>query len=237
MNQNPLMPEPARRIVMLGTGTGIGKTWAALALTRALIRGGAPAVALKPIESGVSGQFGAGDSDAELLARASSSPPLLPPYRLPDPISPHLAARRAGLTLELGRTLEYVRACGTLAAPVFVVIESAGGVFSPLAPDVTNFEFARGLDPADWVLCAPDALGVLHQLTATLEAMRARGREPDFVILSSPAVPDASTGTNAAELAALRITRPIAVLGRDREADIEPLANALLASTRRTLGN
>jgi dethiobiotin synthetase len=230
------MPAPTRRIVMLGTGTGIGKTWAALALTRALILGGASTVALKPIESGVSGAFGAGDSDAELLARASSSPPSLPPYRLPDPISPHLAARRAGLTLELSPTLEYVRACETVA-PTFVVIESAGGVFSPLAPGVTNFEFARGLDPADWVLCAADALGVLHQLTATLEAMRARGREPDFVILSAPAVPDASTGTNAAELAALRITRPIAVLGRDREADIEPLANALLGSTRLTLGN
>jgi dethiobiotin synthetase len=78
---------------------------------------------------------------------------------------------------------------------------------------------------------------VLHQLTATLEAMRARGREPDFVILSAPAAPDASTGSNATELAALGIARPITVLGRDREADIEPLVDALLASNRGTLGD
>jgi dethiobiotin synthetase len=223
-------PAPARRIIMLGTGTGIGKTWTALALTHALIRRGTPTMALKPIESGVSGSFGPGDSDAELLARASSTAPLQPPYRLPEPISPHLAARRAGVTLELARTLEYVRACES-AAPAFVIVESAGGVFSPLAAGVTNYDLARCLEPAFWVLCAPDALGVLHQLTATLEAMRARGREPDCVVLSAPAVPDASTGSNAAELAALNITRPIAVLGRNREADIAPLAAALLRST------
>jgi dethiobiotin synthetase len=223
-------PAPPRRIVMLGTGTSIGKTWTTLALTRALIRCGAPTIALKPIESGVSGPFGPGDSDAELLARASSATPLPPPYRLPEPISPHLAARRAGVTLELARTLEYVRACES-AAPAFVVVESAGGVFSPLAAGVTNYDLARCLEPAFWVLCAPDALGVLHQLTATLEAMRARGREPDCVVLSAPAAPDASTGSNAAELTALSITQPIAVLGRNREADIAPLADALLGST------
>lgn len=224
-----------RRVVLLGTGTGIGKTWTSLALTRALVRRGAATLALKPIESGVPDDFGPGDSDAELLARASSATPTAPPYRLPDPISPHLAASRAGITLDLGVALRYVQSCES-SSPEFVLVESAGGVFSPLAPGVTNFELARALDPAFWVLCAPDALGVLHQLTATLEAMRARGREPDCVVLSAPADPDASTGTNATELATLGITRPLAVLGRNRESDISPLADALLARSKHLAG-
>lgn len=227
----PIPAPRSTRVVVLGTGTGIGKTWTTLALTRTLVGRGAATIAVKPIESGVPEAFGPGDSDGELLARASSTAPAPPPYRLPEPISPHLAARRAGVSLEVSRAVAYVRAC-ELTAPAFVLTESAGGVFSPLGPGVTNFELARALDPAIWVLCAPDALGVLHQLTATLEAMRARGRGPDFVVLSASGHPDASSGSNAAELAALGIARPVAVLGRDREVDIEPLAHALLAGAR-----
>jgi dethiobiotin synthetase len=228
MTATPSVSQRPTRVVVLGTGTGIGKTWLTLALTRALVRRDAATIALKPVESGVPAAFGIGDSDGELLARASSTHPAPPPYRLVEAISPHLAARRAGVTIELARAVGYVRACEA-TAPQFLVIESAGGVFSPLAPGSTNFEFARALEPAIWVLCAPDALGVLHQLTATLEAMRARGREPDFVVLSAPGHSDPSTGSNAAELAALGIARPIAALGRGHEADIEPLAHALLA--------
>ena len=36
------------------------------------------------------------------------------------------------------------------------------------------------------MLVAPDALGVLHELTATLTALAARGRSPDFVVLFLP---------------------------------------------------
>jgi len=220
-----------QRVLLLGTGTGIGKTWTTLALTRALVQRGLSALALKPIESGVPIAFGPGDSDGELLARASSAVPPPPPYRLPDPISPHLAASRAALTLDLAQVVAYVEAAESSLTPHpdFVLLESAGGVFSPLGPGLTNFELARALDPSIWVLCAPDALGVLHQLTATLEAMKARGRQPDFVVLSAPETPDASTGTNAAELEKLGIARPAAVLGRHREADVEPLVRALFS--------
>ena len=87
------------RIVVLGTGTGVGKTWVSGALAEALRRRGAWVVALKPIETGVSGDAGSGAaSDGDLLARASSQTPLAPRFTFPDPVSPapRRSTRRAG---------------------------------------------------------------------------------------------------------------------------------------------
>jgi dethiobiotin synthetase len=221
-----------RRIVVLGTGTAVGKTWVAVHLARALRSLSQAVSALKPIESGVSAAANQA-SDAELLANASSSRPADPPYRLPDPVSPHLAARRASLSITLHETLTYVQSHTTSSAararPDWILVETAGAVLSPLAPDLTNWDLARALEPAVWVLVAPDALGVLHDLSATLEVLRARGREPDHVVLSAARQADASTGTNAAELASLGIVQPSANFARDSLAEFESFAKRLLA--------
>jgi dethiobiotin synthetase len=228
---NPGADDPRIRIVLLGTGTNVGKTWFGANLCRALRRHGAHCVALKPVESG----WTPGSSDAELLAVASGHSPPPSPYRFEPPISPHLAARLSGrvLTAELVRdhTLDASRGMSCNAS-CFAIIETAGGLFSPLAPGVTNWDVARALDPALWILVAPDSLGVLHDVTASLEAARARGRSPDFVALSAARPSDASTGTNSAELTRLGIVTPAATLTRG-DGDLSRFAAHLLESTRR----
>jgi dethiobiotin synthetase len=110
-----------------------------------------------------------------------------------------------------------------------LLVETAGGLFSPLAESLTNWDVARSLEPARWLLVAPDALGVLHDVTATLGAAAARGRTPDLVVLSAAREPDASTGTNAGELQRLGlVARPFA-LGRNESTGIASLVDALLA--------
>jgi dethiobiotin synthetase len=106
-------------------------------------------------------------------------------------------------------------------------------VFSPLGPGVTNFELALALEPATWVLVAADALGVLHDVSATLRAMRACGREPEHLVLSGAREPDASTGSNATELATLGIARPSAVLARDDDRGVSDLLERLLDDAAR----
>jgi dethiobiotin synthetase len=227
---NPGADDPRTRIVLLGTGTNVGKTWFGANLCRALRHLGAHCVAVKPVESG----WTPGSSDAELLAAACGHAPPPSPYRFEPPISPHLAARLSGrvLTAELIRdhALDALRdmPCN---APCFGVIETAGGLFSPLAPGVTNWDVARALDPALWILIAPDSLGVLHDVTASLEAARARGRSPDLVALSAARPSDASTGTNAAELTRLGIVTPAATLTRG-DGDLSRFAAHLLEVTR-----
>ena len=94
------------RIVVLGTGTGVGKTWVTRTLSEALGRAGAWVLALKPVETGVGPTA---VTDASVLASASSEPPPPPPFVFSEPISPHLAARRAGSSVAIDAVLEYVR--------------------------------------------------------------------------------------------------------------------------------
>jgi dethiobiotin synthetase len=115
----------------------------------------------------------------------------------------------------------------------YQLIETAGGLFSPLSRGTTNLDLALALEPALWILVAHDGLGVLHDVRTTLLALRAMtNRTPDYLVLSASRAPDASTGTNARELARLGLPRPVAVLsaGGDASAELLPLARALARS-------
>jgi dethiobiotin synthetase len=207
-----------RRIIVLGTGTGVGKTHVSVALGRAFaasdprLRIGL----LKPVETGRQPHT---DGDAQHLERENrgvSAPVPHPLYGFEPPISPHLAARRAGRPIDVREVALWVEAWERAQAARstdVLVIESAGGVFTPLGDNATNFDLARALEPAIWLLVAPDALGVLHELTATLRALGAAGRAPDHVVLSAARGSDESTGTNADELRRLGIADPVLELG------------------------
>ena len=228
-----------QRLVILGCGTNVGKTRVGVALLQALERRGLPCLGLKPIESGVPlNSTDARGTDAALLAAAGSlrgAASAAAFYALSEPISPHLAARNMGITIDVSLASAWIaRHEETMTSSIvsdsapWSVVETAGGVFSPLNSGATNFDLARALEPATWVLVAADALGVLHDVSATLQAMVARGRPPDHVVLSAARPADASTGRNAAELATLGIVQPSAVLARDDDRGIEPLVERLL---------
>lgn len=222
-----------RRWVVLGAGTGVGKTFVAAGLARALARAGDAVAAVKPIESGLAPQTGEGGapqgSDARELERASfhvKHPSRHPLFGFVAPVTPALAARREGQRIDLAALQPWLAELAGKdgAAVVEVVVETAGGVFSPLSEAETNLDLALRLEPALWVLVASDRLGVLHELGATLRAMAASARLPDWIVLSAPAETDASTGTNADELAALGLGVPIVTLGRGEQEPLFALA-------------
>jgi dethiobiotin synthetase len=194
--------EDPMRIVVAGTGTEIGKTHVSCALARHLARS-QPVLALKPVESG-------GVEDARALS-AACGVASLPFHALGEPISPHLAARREGRAIALEPIRRWVEERErSQPEDVTTLIETAGGLFSPLGPGLSNADLARALDPDALLLVAPDRLGVLHDVAATLAAWR----DAAVVVLSAPEHPDASTGTNAAELASLGLADVAAVFPR-----------------------
>ena len=211
MDTNELSPARGVRIAVVGTGTDVGKTHFGVALLHALQRRGCSAVGLKPVESGiVDGQSG---SDTSKLAAVSSFHVKHPaPYRLPDPVSPHLAARRAGVVIELPRIVAWVSAC---AAP-WTIVETAGGLLSPLAPVMTNRDLVAALTPDVVVLVGVDRLGTLHDVAACQLALaRALPRDLDcVVVLQAPEVADASTGTNGSELVTLKMVDEVVLVPR-----------------------
>ena len=94
-------------IFITGTDTGIGKTLVAASLLRALQAKGLRAIGMKPVASGCAlTPQGWRNDDAELLRTHASGAPdyaLVNPYALPEAIAPHLAARHAGVVIELAR--------------------------------------------------------------------------------------------------------------------------------------
>jgi dethiobiotin synthetase len=193
-------------VVVTGTGTGLGKTHLGLALTSRAQRPRSPGsgaqvvAAWKPIESGVVGGVA---QDHEALREASSfhvKQDLALAYGLAAAVSPHLAARREGVVIELAPIAERVRLLRSRAD--LVLVELPGGLFTPLDDRTLNVDLARTLEPTSVLLVARDRLGVLHEVLSTVRAAAAAGVRVSGVALTTiaPTPGDASRGTNAAEL-------------------------------------
>lgn len=157
------------RILVLGTGTEIGKTFISTRALGALAARGARALGVKPVESGLA-ELRPGEADYERLGAAGIFT-AFPCYGLPEPLSPHLAARRAGRALELSEILEWTQGLERARAPEVTWVETAGGAFSPLSETMVNADLIRALEPSLVVLVAPDRLGVLHDVRAALSAL------------------------------------------------------------------
>lgn len=188
------------RLVLVGTGTDVGKTHVTACLALAARSRGLRVSAYKPVATGFTGVC----EDAQVHADATGAPYVAPTFTYARPVSPHLAAREEGRPIDL----EVVRCrAGELAVSVDVqLVETAGGLFSPLAAGpaaITNLDLWRVLAPALVILVAPDRIGVLHDVSATVLAARALGMPLPRIVLSAPSAPDASTGENAREIEAL----------------------------------
>jgi dethiobiotin synthetase len=203
-------------VIVTGTGTGIGKTHVAVAILHAWAAGKKRIVGWKPIETGVDGSVG---EDARRLHSAASLHVKHPPATYRAPLSPHLAAELENREVPLRELAESLAEIRTLADGVLV--ELPGGLFSPVSSSRLAADWIPTLDPTRVVLVAPNRLGVLHDVLASLRA--AAGLPFSHVVLSAVEHPDSSSPTNARELG--RFTR-LPVLEAPRSSALD-LASAL----------
>lgn len=166
----------AARIYVTGTDTGVGKSLASAALLHALRARGQRAVGMKPVASGCERTAdGWRNEDALLLQAASDPRPIyadVNPYALPSPTAPQLAAREAGITVDI-EPLQ--AACTRLAAAAdTVVVEGVGGWMAPLADGLDQAALARALG-AEVVLVVGLRLGCLSHARLTARAVEADG--------------------------------------------------------------
>lgn len=173
-------------LAVAGTGTGVGKTTVGVALVRLLAKR-FTVRAFKPLETG-------GDDDGRALTEASGfdAGPLI---QLALPAAANVAARAEGRELDLGSLARSVWERATEAN--VLVLETPGGLFSPLHDDgTTNADWLERVEPDCLVLVAPNRLGVLHDVEAV---RRASKRRIDAVVLTGWAS-DASAVSNAEEI-------------------------------------
>jgi dethiobiotin synthetase len=196
------------RVMIVGTGTEIGKTHVTECLLAQARSRGVRARAYKPIATGVASRC----EDAERHAEAGQAPYEHPTFAYRRPVSPHLASREEARPIDLDRIR---KRADEIASDVEVLfVEGAGGLFTPLSDSITNVDLLRSLMPAVVLLVAPDRLGVLHDVYATQRAARARDVRVDAVVLSHPPIPDESSTSNAQELERLGLGPVAAVFPR-----------------------
>ena len=230
-------------VFVTGTGTDVGKTHVSCALLAAARAStlGARIGAWKPVLTGVptDGSGLAEPTDGERHATYLGHATPAPAHVFAPPVSPHLAAREAGVRLCIHRLAD--AALAHAARNDVLLIEGAGGLFSPIADDTTYADFigvlrARLGDALRVLLVAPDRLGVLHDLRATTLAARLVGAPLTALALSAPASADASTGRNAAEVQHLLLGPLAGVFPRAEPDAPESLAVARAVWKRLGLG-
>jgi len=203
-----------RPLLVTGTDTGIGKTFATAAIAAALTARGLRVGVAKPVETGcrrVGGELYAEDA-ATLAAAAHLDVPIeqVCPYRFPDPLAPSLAAARAGATVAV-ETLRRTFTDAAARADVYL-IEGAGGLLVPLTAAFTYADLARALD-ATVVVVVGSRLGALNHALLTFEALAARGITVCGYVLNRIVPPgDLAADTNAGELARLTTVRGLGEL-------------------------
>ncbi|WP_372662276.1 dethiobiotin synthase, partial [Hydrogenophaga sp.] len=117
-------------------------------------------------------------SEDALALRAASTvqvpPELDNPVLLPDPLSPHIAAARAGVAIDVPHIVACFQRLAERAD--FVVVEGAGGFYVPLSDQLTGADLCQALG-LPVVLVVGLRLGCLNHALLTAQAIRAHGLE------------------------------------------------------------
>ncbi len=167
-------------VIVLGTATGVGKTWVTAALVQTLQDAGIEAVARKPVQSYAPEDAAA--TDAHLLAVHESPGQVCPPHRWYDvPMAPPMAADALGRP-----SFTVADLVGELRWPPATqvgLVETVGGPRSPVAADGDSRDLAAALDP-DLVLLVADAgLGAINAVRLSVGAVTTLGK-PVLVMLN-----------------------------------------------------
>jgi dethiobiotin synthase len=161
------------RYFITGTDTDVGKTvacaWAMLH-TRARY--------WKPVQAGLDETD---EATIRALTEAGDERFIATTYSLPEPLSPHEAAKRAGVVIEMDNFK-----LPNDDEPL--IVEGAGGLMVPLNDKslVIDLIVQLGL-PA--ILVCRTGLGTINHSLLSLEALRARNIPVAGVILNGPDVP------------------------------------------------
>ena len=213
-----------------GTDTAVGKTRVTAGLLAAGRAAGLKVAGMKPVASGAEiHQDGLVSADALQIAAASGQTTpykKLNPYCLLDAISPHIAANRQNIQLDIRKIDEI--AVQLAGRHELLLIEGAGGWYTPISESESMADLAKALG-APVILVVGLRLGCLNHARLTREAIERVGCTLAGWIANRIDPHLAASTENLATLERLMDAPPLAVLPHAINAahDARHLQNAL----------
>ena len=163
-------------VFVTGTDTGVGKTYIAAGIARALRNKGIDVGVMKPAETGCRNRAGKlVPADAVRLKAAAGADDdldMINPYRFKKPLAPAIAAELEGKTIDPRELLTIFRKL--VGKHEYVIVEGAGGIMVPIRGKYTYLDLAAALLLPVLVVARP-GLGTINHSLLTIAALRARG--------------------------------------------------------------
>lgn len=189
-----------------GTDTNVGKTLISCALLHGFAGQGLRVVGMKPVAAGCDGQDM--NEDVRLLRAAGNAMASLGqinPYCFTQAVAPHLAAKYAGVKINLARIIESYRELAALAD--VVIVEGAGGFCVPLNDEQDSMDLAMQLK-LPVILVVGLRLGCINHAQLTVKAIESCGLTLAGWVANSVDVPMNMQGENITALQQ-RIAAPL----------------------------
>ena len=178
------------RVLITGTDSGVGKTWVACALARALSGAGKQVVAIKPVEAGCAGPL-ADREDGVRLARATGQT---------EPAQALVRSAEPMMEIDFDALVVRIERLGEGAE--YTLIEGVGGLLTPITWEWNMTDVARALG-ASALVVGVDRMGTVNHTLLALSVLELAGIHPAGVVLTDPDTIDPTTGSNAAAVARL----------------------------------
>ncbi|MFM2287409.1 MAG: dethiobiotin synthase [Pseudomonadota bacterium] len=166
----------AARYFVAGTDTGVGKTRVTCGLLAAARAAGRRVAGMKPVSAGlidVNGRM-INEDVVEIMASSGQIDLVdqVNPFALDLPVSPHIAAQRQHIELDIGTITTAAR--GLATGRELLLIEGAGGWHAPISAATTMADVAVALQ-APVLLVVGLKLGCLNHARLTREAIERSG--------------------------------------------------------------
>jgi dethiobiotin synthetase len=168
-----------------GSDTDVGKTYIGCELIRQIRAHGIGLEVRKPAESGCATgessiliaedalKLGAANQNLETMERIAA-------YRFKAALAPPRAARLEGCQL---RMESLIKACSLDDNSHLLIVEGAGGFYSPLAENGLNADLASALQLSVFIV-VKDQIGAVNQALMTIQAVESRHLTIAAVILN-----------------------------------------------------
>ncbi len=169
-----------------GSDTGVGKTWVSCQIIDQLKTRVSSLKVRKPVESGCElhndNQLHPADGTALFKANGEiESLQLVTPLRFKAAVSPDKAAKIENQVIYLKQLQQAV--CNNIKTGDTLLVEGAGGFYSPIAEDGLNADLARLLG-LELILVIEDRLGAINQALLTIRAAESEEISIKAVILN-----------------------------------------------------